>query len=209
MKKLLAASLFITAIASPSVFGEDAGSSSSFSIRVDGGWNTWVLGSAVSTQSTVTGASAGGFAASADVLYGAKDGLQWGLGAAYLPMYKASIDGENVSLQMFPVVAELFFNGSGPFYSDLGLGVGFLSATSNANQINSSSSSSFSPSPGLLAKLGLGWNFAINQTVGIDLGADFYLPFTDFGLVGSGNSAALDLILFSQSELKLGVVFNL
>jgi hypothetical protein len=135
--------------------------------------------------------------------------MQWGLGAAYLPMFKASVNGENASLQMVPVVAELFFNGSGPFYGDLGLGVGFLSATSNANQINSSSTSSFEPSPGLLAKLGLGWNFAINQMIGIDVGGDMYLPFTDFGIVGSGSSPALDALLFSQTELKFGVVFNL
>jgi hypothetical protein len=206
MRKLLAASLLIAAVASPAVFGQDSGS---VSIRVDGGWNTWVLGNAATTESTVSGVTASGFAVGADVLFGDKTGLQYGLGAAYLPMFSASIDGQNASLQMVPVVAELFFNGSGAFYGDLGIGVAFLSATSNANEIDSSSTSSFAPSPGLLAKVGLGWNIPVNDLIGIDLGTDLYLPFTDFGLGTGINSPVVDMIAFSQFNLKFGVVFNL
>jgi hypothetical protein len=206
MKKLFATTLLLAAAAAPSVFGQSA--DSSLSLRVAGGWNSWVLGSALSSSSTVSEFTAGGLSGSVDLLFGPKDGTQWGLGAAYLPMFKASVSGESASLQLYPLVAELYFNGTGAFYGDLGVGVAFMGATSNANQIDSSSSSSFAPSPGFLAKAGLGWNIPINSLMGIDLGADLYMPFTDFGF-GTGTSPIVDIIVFSQFNLKFGLVFNL
>lgn len=214
MKRLLPfAILAFSAIVASPVMGQSADTAetpSKLTIRVDGGWNTWVLGSAAVSENSVSGVSASGLALNADFLVGPSDGLQYGLGAAYLPMLSATVNGSSASIQMFPIVFELFLNNDGPFYADLGIGAAFLSATSNANEINSTSTSSFAPSPGIVVKAGMGLEFKVNKTVGIDLGADMYLPFTSFGLLsGSEDNALVDAIAFTQFELKAGVAFNL
>ncbi len=172
--------------------------------KVNVGWNAWILGSALVTSS-VTGINAGGLSFGADLLLGSRNKFQYGLGAAYLPMFVATAAGQSVSLSMIPIVAEVCFNNAGPFYADAGLGVAFLKASATSGITDAFNVSAFSPSPGFLAKFGLGFDFKVNRLLGIDIGADAYLPFSDFGLTGSQSNAALDLVAFSQFNLRAGV----
>jgi len=200
----------ISIILTAPVFGESANSTNIITIKVNAGLNTWLLGSAIASgASSVTGVSTGGLSFGVDALYGKKDGLQYGLGFAYLPLISATANGASVNMSMMPLVAELFFNRRGPFYGDLGLGIAFLSATASSNALTSNTASSFSPSPGVLAKAGLGFDFRVSSLIGIDIGADAYLPFTDFGITGGKSNAALDIIALSEFNLHLGVDFNL
>jgi len=197
-------------IMAASVFGESANSTNIITIKVNGGWNTWLLGSAIASgASSVTGVSTGGLSFGVDALYGKRDGLQYGLGFAYLPLISATSNGASVNMSMMPLVAELFFNRRGPFYGDLGLGIAFLGATASSSALTSNSSTAYSPSPGVLAKVGLGFDFKVSGLIGIYIGADAYLPFTDFGITGGKSNAALDVIALSEFNLHLGADFSL
>jgi hypothetical protein len=216
-RSLLVPSILVLFSFALPLFGQPTESEASTSVKVYGGWNTWVLGSAVlaaaadSGDTTSGSVSAGGFSFGADLLFGKAHGTQYGLGCACLPMLQGSAEGSGVSLDMIPIVVEACLNGSGNFYADLGLGLGFLVASLNSDVISSGTTSVFSPSPGFLAKVGLGFRFPISRVVGIDVGADAYLPFSDFGIISGSaiNSAALDVIAFSQLNLRAGLSFDL
>ncbi len=204
MKKLsIILVLFLLTAFFSSSFADSAESSetnSFITVKLYGGYNFWVLASALKLGA-VTNISTGGFSFGGDFLFGNRRGIQFGIEAAYLPAFSASAGGDSFSINFIPLTADVVFNTS-VFYTDLGLGMAFINASTS---INSAFTNFSAPSPAFIGKVGIGLNFKLSELFSIDAGLAFYLPFGDFGLLGGYSNAFADIILFSQINFRVGV----
>ncbi len=187
------------------VFGQDS-REQFMTIKLFGGYNFWVLGSAAIPSET-SYVSAGGFSFGGDILFLNPKGIQLGIGVAYLPMLSASSNGVGGAITMIPITADIVFN-TGFFYTDLGLGFAFLGANLNASAFGMSTNYTWNaPDPGFIIKTGVGLNFKIIDFLGLDVGAALYLPISDFGLSDGQINPFLGIILFSQFNIRAGICF--
>ncbi len=209
MKKIITLILFFVLLVSYA-FSQET-SEKFMTVKLKTGYNFWVLGAALINGEAAKYLSPGSFMFEGDILFLDPQSIQFGVEVAYLPMLVASATGESGEvkggLYIIPVTANVVFN-TGFFYTDLGLGLGFLNASLSASSESISESLSYSsPELAFLGKVGIGLNFKFHEYVGIDVGTSMYLPFTPFGLTKEKLNPFLVAILFSQFNLNVGVSF--
>jgi hypothetical protein len=211
MKKIIIPVLFCLLFGiSLQGFAEDAQTNENIkqktmTIKLYGGYNFWLLGSTFSIVNFFdVKLNSGGFSFGADVLFLDPEKIQFGLGFASLPMLNISGRGMDSFMNMYPLTGNVVFN-MGYFYTELGLGVAFLSSNIDTEKAGLSTNFSLSsPSPSFIIKAGLGFNIKLSDYIGLNLGTAIYLPFSDFGIY-RGSMLGIPGILFFQFSLKGGI----
>ncbi len=178
-----------------------------FTVKLYGGYNMWFFASSPYglTSQEIKDINLAGLSFGGDLLFGDLYSFQFGIEGTYLPIFSALISGNPSAITLIPVSADIVFNRR-IFYTDIGIGMAFLDASTTVNSIYTNFTA---PKPSVFFKIGLGLNFKLSDFFGIDTGLSFYLPFGDFGLLGGRTSAYLNMILFCQLNIRLGICFYL
>ncbi len=182
-------------------------------IKLMGGWNSWVFGSAIADEKKkqidnpnlkIRG---GGLQGEIHLLWGPTNLIQFGAEFGYLPLFSASYMDLSSSFVLLPLTANIVFNSPIGLYGDFGLGFGWVQYYgSQESEVRESLETVFSK-PAFLGKFAFGINKNITQLIGLDASIYTILPFTSFGNTGIDNFF-LNMIAFWQIGIRVGISFS-